>query len=521
VVVLLAIASPARAQTFTVTGTANSGTGSLRAAVEAANAAPGADTIAFASGVTGTISLSGSGLTIRDSVEIDGPGAGQLTVEQTSEEHRVFKIAEFATPGAVTLSGLHIANGWIEDNGADVYNENSNASLTISGCIVSGARTEKAGYGGAVDGFGAPLTVRDSTFSGNEGSNGGAIWAGGDETQLIIEDSTFADNKAEGGGGAVLVEVEHVGEHRISGSTFVGNYARDAGGAVDVSSGNGAPVLIANSTFTGNQTPGAGGAIATGGESLTVTIEDSTIAGNHATGATHDGGGVSFFNVENLVDTIVAGNTSAGAGPDLSGKALASFDLIDNPADAELTELVPGSDLLGVDPQLGPLAENGGPTETMALPPSSPAVNKGGGSLGLDQRGDVRPSLYPGVPLSSAPGANGADIGAYELQAPRVAARRLRVRVSCPKGAKPGGCKFALQAVSGKPKRVKGHLRKPMPESAVARTKLAPGRHAILTLKPKPKFAAKLEAAKKILVREVETAKGRTHTGYRRLRLLG
>jgi len=518
---LLAVAAPAQAQTYTVTDTANSGAGSLRAAVEAANSAPGADTIQFASGVSGTIVLSGTGLTIKDSVEIDGPGAGQLTVEQTSKEHRVFKIAAFATPGAVTFSGLHIANGWIKDNGGDIYNEDTNASLTISNCVVSGARTESAGYGGAVDSFGAPLTIRDSIFTGNEGSNGGAIWAGGDETPLTIESSTFTGNKAEGVGGAVLVEVEHGSEHKIVGSTFVGNRARDAGGAVDISSGNGAPVLIANSTFSGNQTPGSGGAIASGGESLTVTIEDSTIAGNQVTGATHGGGGISFFNVERLVDTIVAGNTSAGTGPDLAGKALASFDLIGNPAQSELTELVPSSDLVGVDPQLGPLADNGGSTETMALPPSSPAVNKGGGGLGVDQRGEARPSLYPGVSSSTAAGANGADIGAYELQAPGSSARGLRVRLSCPKAAKPGGCKFALQAVSGKPRRVKGRLHKPKPESAVARLKLRPGHHAVLTLKPKPKFAARLEAAKKILVREVETAEGRTHTSYRRLRLVG
>ena len=72
----------------------------------------------------------------------------------------------------------------------------------------------------------------------------------------------------------------------------------------------------------------------------------------------------------------------------------------------------------GVDPQLGTLAANGGPTETMTLAPTSPAVNKGSSVLASDQRGLLRPVAYPGVADSSVPGADGADIGAYELQAP-------------------------------------------------------------------------------------------------------
>jgi hypothetical protein len=86
--------------------------------------------------------------------------------------------------------------------------------------------------------------------------------------------------------------------------------------------------------------------------------------------------------------------------------------------------------------------------------------------------------------------------------------------------AKPGGCKFALQVVSGKPKRVKGKLRKPAPESKLAKIKLAPGRSALVTLDPKPKFAARLEAARQLLVRETKTVKGETETDYRKLKVV-
>src|SRR6202000_2962068 len=81
-------------------------------------------------------------------------------------------------------------------------------------------------------------------------------------------------------------------------------------------------------------------------------------------------------------------------------------------------ETVPGSDIFGVDPKLGPLADNGGPTETMLPARASPVVNKGAGAATTDQRGDPRPVIYTGVALSSAPGANGADIGAVELASP-------------------------------------------------------------------------------------------------------
>src|SRR5262249_28514867 len=72
------------------------------------------------------------------------------------------------------------------------------------------------------------------------------------------------------------------------------------------------------------------------------------------------------------------------------------------------------------------LQNNGGPTATMTIAATSPAVNRGSSTLGVDQRGQPRPVLYPGVPLSAAPGANGADIGAYELQAPPPPSNQFR-----------------------------------------------------------------------------------------------
>ncbi len=91
------------------------------------------------------------------------------------------------------------------------------------------------------------------------------------------------------------------------------------------------------------------------------------------------------------------------------------------------------------------------------------------------------------------------------------------VRVKCPRRSKPGGCRFKLQAISGKPR--KGG-RKPRALSALARVKVRPGQSAIASVKPKRSFAAKLARAKKVLVRETTTIASKTHTYYRRLRIV-
>jgi YVTN family beta-propeller protein len=86
------------------------------------------------------------------------------------------------------------------------------------------------------------------------------------------------------------------------------------------------------------------------------------------------------------------------------------------------------------------------------------------------------------------------------------------VRVSCPKSAKSRGCRFKLQAVTKK--------RKGKPESALAVAKLKPGHSAIVSLKPKRAFAAKLATAKKVLVKESVTIRGSTRTSYRKLKVI-
>src|SRR5262245_27302083 len=119
--------------TFHVTTLADSGAGSLRAAVARANAHPGADVIDFQAGLTGTIALTGGELDITGDLAITGPGAAKLTVSG-SNLSRVFQVEAGET---VSISGLTIAGG--------------------------NAGTDFSSNGGGIDNFGA-LTVSDVVF---------------------------------------------------------------------------------------------------------------------------------------------------------------------------------------------------------------------------------------------------------------------------------------------------------------------------------------------------------------------
>ena len=533
----LASAATAAAQTYTVSNLTDSGVendGSLRGEVEAANAHPGPDTIVFAPGVTGTITFAGLGIVINGPLDLEGPGPGLLTIQQTVAR-RVFEIKPSGGE-AVKIAGLHLDGGTAPNSGehpgqgGDIYN--AGADLTLEDDLITGASAEEGGGVASTEG----TTIRSTTISGNfaEEEAGVAIFTAGKPWAIV--DSTITENESTLFAAGLLAE----GPGLLEGSTISGNIAGTGGGGASFGFGAaGATITVRNSTFAGNHAEEGAGVLVYGNFADTVAFEDSTIAGNVAdlpgAGLAIEPGGA----VVSLLDTIVGGNTGAGAPSDLGaepGRISAGFSLIGNAAGTEVAETVPGSNILGVDPKLGPLAANGGPTETMLPAAGSPVINKGGGSLTTDQRGAPRPVIYAGVPLSTAPGANGADIGAVELASPPASPpppgpppappvpRKLQVKLSCPKSARPGGCKFSLQVVSAKPRRVRskgkgGHVKtiKPTPESGVATVKLGAGKSALVTLAPKPKFATKLAGAKKLLVREVEKVGGKAHTSYRQL----
>jgi len=391
----LAATGSAQAADFTVTNLNDAGQGSLRQAVIDSNNNGGPDRILFQSGLSGTINLTAPQLSIHDPVEILGPGPGVLTVNQTGAD----RIA-YVFPGngqSVTVSGLTLigANGNATGEGGIFYSGQTgvNSNLTISNSVLTGS--DSIDNGGAIWVADGSLQVESSTISGNTAGNaGGGIYFYDTAAPSAIRNSTISGNKVTGGDGD--------------------------GGAVYLSIDNPlSPILIENSTLSGNTVPNGfgdrGGAIYDfSSPTSALTVESSTIAGNSAGDR---GGGLYQYYGATVRNTIIADN-SATTGADFFGPvapppglpANVSFSLIEQSGSGINST---GPNVLGLDPQLGPLASNGGSTQTQALSATSPAVDKGNTSLSSDQRGSGRPVDIDTV--ANAAGGNGADIGAFEL----------------------------------------------------------------------------------------------------------
>ncbi len=271
--------------TFTVHNLADSGAGSLRAAITAANTNPGADVVAFAPGLRGTVALTSGELGITDDLRIDGPGAARLAVSG-NDASRVFKIDAGAD---VSIDSLTVTHGNALLRGGGIWNL---GTLTLSRAVVSnnvvvgipGATQAEDPMGGGILNNGT-FTVSHTLFAHNRsiggdgvvglpGSTalGGAFMSAGTPAapaSATITSSAFLDNEAVGGaigagpfsraglGGAIM---NSAGTTTVSHSYFSGN--RAVGGA-----GGG---------FVGGS--GAGGAIAN-----IALVADSTISVSHST----------------------------------------------------------------------------------------------------------------------------------------------------------------------------------------------------------------------------------------------
>jgi Chlamydia polymorphic membrane protein (Chlamydia_PMP) repeat len=342
-------------------------------------------TITFASGLSGTITLGSQLPTISQGTTIQGPGAGQLTISG-NDASRILYVTAPIGGFEVTVSGLTLARGYSSSEGGAIYSYNGN--LTISDAVISG-----------------------NTADGS----GGAVFAYSNYGRLSVRDSTLSGNSSDAGGGAIY----DVGTPlTIQGSTFNGNQSADRGGAIGMDSPH-LPSTIENSTLTGNHTTGGrGGAIYSYSAQYGLTLSDTTVADNITAIA---GGGVFAHGAFGgtpvvLHNSIVAGNTAPSAA-DLGGAFDSAFSLIQDGSAATVSEIVPGSDVVGQPALLGPLADNGGPTQTMLPAASSRAIDQGAAfGAATDQRTRTRPFEFAEVPNSTAAGADGSDIGAVELQ---------------------------------------------------------------------------------------------------------
>jgi hypothetical protein len=428
-VALAASAAPAQAATFTVTNTNDSGAGSLRQAILDANASPGADTITFGVGVTGTITVTSGELLITDDLTITGPGAANLTISGTGyPPHRDMEVAAGTT---VALSDLTIANGTANSfagyEGGGILNA---GTLTVANTTFSG--NFAANTGGGIANSGGTLTVTNSTFSGNstydgagaiENSGGGSLTvtgsvfsansadfrAGAIENRpgasANVANGTFSGNSAgqggnsSGSGGAIF---NYAGSLTVTGTTFsentaLSNYA-GGGGGIDNYEGT---LTITNSTFSGNSAVYVGGGVMNDGYyASTLTVTNTTFSGNSADsggGGLWNAGWSPFPSSASLRNTIVANSPSGG---NCSGA------IDDGGGNLQYPGTDCGGTITSADPLLDPagLQSNGGPTQTIALQAGSPAIDAAvlANCPPTDQRGVSRPQ------------GGGCDIGAYE-----------------------------------------------------------------------------------------------------------
>ncbi len=344
----------ADAATLTVINTNDSGLGSLRQALIDAN---DGDTINFDPALKGqTISLTSGGIDVNTNVNISGPGATQLSIE-ANQQSVVFRI-NWAGAGdrTVTISGLTIKNGLIV---------NEHSTLSVSNCVVGA----NSGFYNNADGTlavpGASLTVANSIISNN--ANGIYTRAFMEAASVTVIDSTVSDNS---GTGIYTEAFEGSANITISNSTIRGNSSSQQGGGIYNSFGS---LTIINSTISGNSAASGGGIYNTIGS---VTIASSTISGNSAA----SGGGIygalagSAVHISNtILDAGASGQNIFNNGGTITSDG---YNLSSDDGGGYL--MGPG-DQINTDPMLDPagLQNNGGPTQTIALLPGSPAIDTG------------------------------------------------------------------------------------------------------------------------------------------------
>ena len=386
----------------------------LRAALDEANARIYCGTVSITFSVTGQITLTNGALVVAHGMNINGPGAGQLTVRRSMAVGTPsFRILTVQSAGVATISGLTISGGSGTGFGSGIFTD---GTLTLNGVAVSGNTASDGARGGGIYVSSGTVLLNASSVTGNSvvnGGSGGGIYINAGTVSLI--GSTVSGNTASTGSGA---GIHNGGVLMAVNSTISGNAANTSagslGGGIYTTGGNGVSVTLVNSTISGNNA-GAGGGICTFGP---LALTNTTVAGNNA--ANGNGGGILIFNptTVTLKNTIVAANTlgAGGVGPDLSGTfSSQDYNLIGNTAGATFTGTTTHN-ISNVNPLLGPLGPNGGPTLTHALLTCSPALNAGNNALALDQNSSPLLTDQRGAGFNRV--SNGTvDIGAFEVQA--------------------------------------------------------------------------------------------------------
>ncbi len=474
-ILLCAVSAPSWA-VLTVSNTNDSGSGSLRQAVNDAIISPGDDTIEFNPALTGQTILLSSGpieignvITSADGVvTINGLGADKLTIS-ASNNSRAFIVSDLSQ---LVINHLTITDTTPSSIRVDDYY--SDTKLTLNNCIIT--HNDNAGtQNAAIEAFG-DVEINHCTLSSNNSvaisdsvgilrvtnseitnNTGGGIFAGVDThesddggSSVTVSDSVISNNNGNGifategylqlskttisHNQGTAIEVILGGDADIQDSTLVNNGQGIAffGELVNEDTGNAsASLTISNTTISGNGDTTVGGGIHIenlGGPigdsvKINVILTNTTITNNSAT---EQGGGIlvdpdpaDATTTVTLNNTIIAGN-HAPNNPDVAGNFISNgFNVI---GDAGSSNGL-GADIIEADVTKilqTALNDNGGATKTHLLVAGSPAIDAGGTDCpDADQRGVSRPQ------------GKGCDIGAVELKnipEPPVGALQCEIR---------------------------------------------------------------------------------------------
>ena len=379
---------------------------SLRGAVINANATTDADTIQLQAGIY-TLTRPTTGGTEADAsvgdLDLVHPvtliGVSGTVIDALAVNDRGIEIVNTVAGGAFNVTSLEIRGGralefLVNNRGGGINNANFDATLTLTGVTL---RNNMGADGGGVHSSG-PLIVNGCVITENA-SNGIEAWRA-----LTITDSTITKNKASGirphGSGEVRrstiannerhgFQAKYAASWTIADCTISGNTEE----GVEWLDDEGDTLTIVNSTISDN---GGTGLLAASAPAVRVT--NSTIVRNQR-------GLVSTISesvpsVINYVNSLIADNDVDCVGS-IGLLVSDGFNL-----DSDGTCAQQAADITAADPRLGPLANNGGPTQTVALLSDSPAINKGNDALApeKDQRGFGRNGV--------------SDIGAFEFAGP-------------------------------------------------------------------------------------------------------
>jgi predicted outer membrane repeat protein len=336
--------------------------------------------------------------------------------------------------GVLTMTNCNLSNDVASGVGGGGLWVETNCTATVTGCTFNNDSAPGQDGGAVFVDKLSTATFRNCTFTNNSAVlGGGALCTDGNCTVKMTK-CTISNNTAATGGGVcnagsnvVLTQCtlsndtvgvggggggfSNGGTATVAGCTF-NNDSADSGGGMF----NRGPATVTNCTFANNTAIGAGGGgiynASLSGQTVTLKVTYCTIADNSLVRGS--GGGI--FNdagtVLTLINTIVAENTAPTSGPDVFGSiSTADHDLIGDGTGATIVtdrggNLVGGNGNPVIDPRLGPLQNNGGPTQTMALLADSPAIGHANDAVdpATDQRGHKRTDHF----------GLATDIGAFE-----------------------------------------------------------------------------------------------------------